>query len=76
MLVLAAEELGGSGVKVGPLRMQANAGSVVVDVPEALPEAMWIIKREPNRAAIAAAIKLGGTVAGAHIEPSRSIRGL
>ena len=76
MLVLAAEEIGGPGVKVGPLRMQANAGSVVIDVPEALPEAMWVVTRSPNKSAIAAAIKAGGTVPGAHVEPSRSIRGL
>lgn len=75
-LVLAAEAIGGEGVRVGPLRMQRNAGRVVVEVPEALPEAMWIVRREPNKTAIAAAIKAGESIPGARVEPSRSIRGL
>jgi hypothetical protein len=75
-LVLAAEELGGEGVRVGPLRMQANAGRVVIDDPRAIPETLMVVKSEPNKAAIAALIKAGSVCPGAHIEPSRSIRGL
>ena len=75
-LVLAAEELGGEGVRVGPLRLQRNPPSVVVDVPDALPESMWIVRREPNKSAIKAAIAAGNEIPGARLTTTRSIRGL
>ena len=56
--------------------MQRNPPSVVVDVPDALPESMWIVRREPNKSAIKAAIAAGNEIPGARLTTTRSIRGL
>ena len=75
-LVQAAEAIGGEGARVGPLRLQRNAPSVVIDVPDALPPSMWRVVREPNKAAIKAAIDAGNEIPGARLTTTRSIRGL
>lgn len=78
-LVLAAEALADQpGVKVGPLKMQNNPPSVVIDDEAAIPETMWVVKttRAVSRTVVGAALKAGQVVAGARLEVRRRIVGL
>jgi hypothetical protein len=78
-LVLAAEALADQpGVKVGPLKMQNNPPSVVIDDEAAIPEPMWTVKvvRSVNKTIVGAALKAGQQVAGARLEVRRRLVGL
>lgn len=70
------EQIGMKTVK-GPrfyLSVTVNPPKLVVDDEQKLPEDFWIEKRELDKAAVAAALKAGTEVPGAHLEQGRSLR--